>query len=205
VAYLADKKVKFGLRNVHYAMYDATTSTFLTPIPIPGAVSLSLSANLNDYTLYADDIAFFQYRKDNGDTGDLTVTNFENGFLVDALDWTIDINGSLVETAGTLQQQFALLFETQGAVNNKPVKIRTAFYNVNGAKPNKSYSTLEDGVTAQTETMAITCKPFEIEDFGDVVLSSLANLTTAGTPISGAALTAFDNWFTTVYIPTPQP
>ena len=51
-------KVKFGLRNCHYAlatMDDSQNVTFSTPVPIPGAVSLSLSAEGDNEPFYADD------------------------------------------------------------------------------------------------------------------------------------------------------
>ena len=56
----AKNKIKFGLKNVHYAVM--TTSelgvvSWNTPVPIPGAVSMSLAAQGDTSKYYADNIA----------------------------------------------------------------------------------------------------------------------------------------------------
>ena len=59
---MPENKVKFGLKNVHYAVLtpgeDGEVS-FGTPQKIPGAVNLSLDAQGNPSTFYADDVAYY--------------------------------------------------------------------------------------------------------------------------------------------------
>ena len=56
---MADK-VKFGIKNVHYAVLsDETTPTYETPVAIPGAVSFSLEANGDTSPFYADNMQYF--------------------------------------------------------------------------------------------------------------------------------------------------
>lgn len=60
-------KVKFGIKNVHYALLtDETTPTFETPVAIPGAVSLSLEANGDSSSFHADDMQYFVTIVNNG-------------------------------------------------------------------------------------------------------------------------------------------
>ena len=47
-------KVKFGLKNVHYALLqegEEGAITYGTPVPMPGAVSMSLAAGRYKYLL----------------------------------------------------------------------------------------------------------------------------------------------------------
>ena len=112
-------KVKFGIKNVHYALLtDETTPTFETPVAIPGAVSLSLEANGDSSSFHADDMQYFVTIVNNGYTGDLEVALFHSQFLEDIFGYTISEKDKVAtENANIQPKPFALLFEEEGDVN----------------------------------------------------------------------------------------
>ena len=70
-------KVKFNICNVHYAVVKLNpdgTATFETPVPMPGAVSLSLDPNGEPNNFYADGYAYYTISNNMGYEGDLGAT-----------------------------------------------------------------------------------------------------------------------------------
>ena len=55
--------VRFGLKNVHYAIFTEGSSgaagTYGTPKPLIGAVQMTTTPEGDSYTFYADDVAFY--------------------------------------------------------------------------------------------------------------------------------------------------
>ena len=69
-------KVRYGLKNVHYATVTFATDgtpTFGTPVAIPGAVSVNLSKQGDTYTFYADDGSYFELGDNASYEGDLVI------------------------------------------------------------------------------------------------------------------------------------
>ena len=185
-------KVKFGLKNVHYAVITETVTngevsiTYGIPVAIPGAVNLTLDAAGESVQFYADDSVYFEENTNDGYTGSLEIALIPDEFRVDVLGDELDANGALIENKNAKAKHFALLFEFDGDAN----KTRHVLYYVLASRPSISGSTKTNTKEPQTETMNITARP--APDTGDVK---------AKVPQGSAA---YDTFFESVYIKTPE-
>ena len=113
-----NNKVKFGLKNCHYAKAtldpDTNAVTFDTPVAIPGAVNLSLDPEGDTEPFYADDMVYYTTVANNGYSGDLEIALIPDSFRKDILKETEDSNGVLIEDSTVEPEHFALLFEFSG-------------------------------------------------------------------------------------------
>jgi hypothetical protein len=94
-------KVKFGLKNCHYAIVtlgEDGTVTFGTPVAMPGAVSLSLDAEGDNDPFYADDSVYYMVSNNNGYSGDFELALIPESFLTDVMHETEDANGVMLRT-----------------------------------------------------------------------------------------------------------
>ena len=98
-----NNKVKFGLKNCHYALAtldsETGTVTFGTPVAIPGAVNLSLDPEGDTEPFYADDMVYYTTVANNGYSGDLEIALIPDSFRKDVLKETEDTNGCLLYTS----------------------------------------------------------------------------------------------------------
>lgn len=183
-------KVKFNISNVHYALLtfaEDGSPSFAAPVPIPGAVSLSLDPNGEPSIFYADGYAYYTISNNMGYEGDLEVAMVPDSFRTDVLKEVMDSNSVLVEDATVETEPFALLFEFDGDVK----KIRHVLYNCTATRPAIESATNEDEIEVQTETLAITAAPLE----GGYVKARTSDTTTD---------TAYADWYKNVYLPTNE-
>ena len=146
-------KVKFGLKNCHYAKAtldpDTNEVTFATPVAIPGAVNLSLDPEGDTEPFYADDMVYYTTVANNGYSGDLEIALIPDSFRKDILKETEDTNGVLIEDSTVEPEHFALPFEFSGDKK----KIRHCMYYCTAARPTIEGKTNEDSKKVQTESL----------------------------------------------------
>lgn len=177
-------KIKYGLRSVYYAV--ATTGsggalTYATPVAIPGAVNLSLSAEGDTTPFYADDVVYWQGTANNGYSGTLEIALLPDSFKTDVLCETTS-GGVFIEKANTTPKEFALLFEFQGDEKAS----RHALFRCSCSRPDVAGATKEASIEPQTETLNITAMP----RINDYVVKATCPQSTSST---------YTSWFSAVY------
>lgn len=151
-------KVKYNLRNVHYAPITVSEEgnvTFATPIPIPGAVSVSLSKIGDMSPFYGDGIVFFMASPNSGYDGDLEIALVPESFKNDCLGMHTDANGLLYESADDTAKPFALLFEFEGDIK----AIRHCLYFCYATQPETASETKTENIEPVTDKLTIKATP----------------------------------------------
>lgn len=186
-------KIKFGLKNVHYAKATIAangSATYETPVPIPGAVSLSMDPQGEISKFYADNIAYYTTVGNSGYEGDLEMALFPDSFKKDCLGYIEDNKHILIEDVNAEAKPFALLFQFEGDVK----ATRHVLYNCVAQRPGVNGQTKEENVEPQTESATITATSIYVAALDkDIAKSSTTEQT---------ATADYDDFFETVYIPT---
>lgn len=183
-------KVKYNICNVHYAAITKATDgsvTFATPVPMPGAVSISLDPTGEPESFYADGVEYYVINNNQGYDGDLELALIPESFRIEILKEEEDSNNVLIENSNSETGSFALLFEFFGDKN----KIKHVLYNCSASRPSIASKTNEDSKEIQTETLTIKARP----------LASGYVKAKTGNNTSDAVSR---DWYKAVYEPTPE-
>lgn len=185
---MSENKVHYDLTNVHVApvTFDETTheATFGAPVPLPGAISMDLSAQGNMTKLRADSMDYYRTYSNNGYSGNLNLAMVPDWFREAHLGDTISAKDKvLVENANGENKPFALLYEFLGDSAHR----RHVLYNCVANRPNIKAENKDNQRDADTESLALTSMPLPN---GNVKAS-----TTAETPDA-----VYQAWNTTVWV-----
>lgn len=186
-------KVKFGLKNVHYAVATVGadgTLTYGTPVAFPGAVSISLDAQGERSVFYADDIEYYITQNNQGYQGDLEVALVTDSFHKDILGEIEDGKNVMLEDADATTVYFALMGEFTEDVNAK----RWCLYKCTASRPSTAGQTKGETVEPQTETLTITATPVQESVTGKRIVKASTYASTNAT--------VYENWYDAVYTPT---
>ena len=187
-------KVRFGLKNVHYAILtesDSAAPTFGTVKALPGAVSMDLSPEGGSNPFYADNIEYFRSQYNNGYSGSLELAKIPDEALKDIWGYGYDDTNKLVyEDAKAEGKYFALLFQIEGDQREDCYVL----YKCYATRPNIGSQTIgENGPEPQTQSVDLTAIPL-IDPTGGVLDGKVQLHTDENT--SDATKAA---WFTAVF------
>lgn len=191
---MSNNKVKYGLKNVYYAVatIDADNkATYSSPVKWPGAVSLSLDAQGDTTKFRADNMNYWIGQSNNGYEGDFESALIPDSFRQDVLGDIVDGDGATYEDADAKTVYFALLFQFEGDVKAR----RHVMYKCSATRPSVSGSTTDENIEPQTETLTITADSIYVTAVDKNVTKAYADETDS----------AYANWFSAVHQPTASP
>lgn len=177
-----ENNVQFGLDHVYYA--PLINGEYGTPVPIPGAVNLSLNPVGEMEKFYADNVVYYVSNTNDGYDGDLEVAAFPQQMLQEIWGFILSQKDKvLTEMSDAPSVTFALLFRIIGDVT----KSNYVMYACTGTRPGIEAKTLEKGKkTPTTQKSSLTAVP--------TADNKVFAKTTAGTPKE-----IVDSWYTKVY------
>ena len=190
-----ENKVRFGLKNVHYAVLtEGTTNSWGSMVAVPGAVNLDLEASGDVTNFYADNVTFYRSVANNGYEGSIEFARIPDQMRTDIFGETLDgTTKVLFEKSNAEPVPVALLFQIDGDQENELY----CMYRCLMTRPNIGSETIgesKDPGTA-TQTLNISCLPLvtgAAAQQGLVKAKTTAETTT----------TARSAWFTTVPLPS---
>ncbi|MCR4712300.1 MAG: phage tail protein [Clostridia bacterium] len=193
---MAENKVRFGLKNVYYALLteaadSSTNNSFGTPKAVPGAVSMTMDSNGTDGTFYADNVAYYKTFANNGYTGSLEMARITDEMLEDVWGMTVE-NGILTEKNNVQPKPFALMFQISGDKNEE---LYVLYRVVPTTKPSMGSETVAEQVEPGTQT-------FDFEALPLVTGPSYQAGKVFGRTVESTSTAIRTAWFTDVQIAT---
>lgn len=184
-------KVLYGIQDVYYAVATDDGNgnlTYNTPVHIPGARSIALSASGDRTDWPADNVPYFVLNGNSGYEGDLAIALIPDSFRTDILGETLDSKGFVVERSDDKQKEFALLFQFEGDEH----AVRHCFYRCTASRPEVGSETVDGQPEPHEETITIRAMP----RVSDKVVKARAEY-------SSSTTSSYALWFSAVQDPTP--
>ena len=151
-----------------------------------GAVNLSMEAQGDPSSFYADDMAYYVTSANDGYSGNLEIAVIPDRFRQDVLGETEDETDKImIENVTAEPKPFALLFEFAG--DQKAV--RHVLYNCSATRPGLTGATTNKSKEPTTEKISLTASP--------LANGKVRAKTTPNTPDE-----KYNNWYKTVWQPT---
>lgn len=191
---MAANKVKYGLKNVHYAVATISdqdhSATYAEPVAIPGAVTLTMSAEGGETKFRADNINYWIGQSNAGYSGDLEIALVPRSFKIDVLGM-VESNGVLIEDVSAKTVPFALTFQFEGDQH----ETRHVLYNCAASRPQVNGSTTQETIEPQTETISMSSSSiYNAALDKEIAKASVEN--------DGDQATIYAGWNTAIWQPT---
>lgn len=144
-------KVLFGFSDLYIGLYtvdDDGTVTMGEPYHQAGAVGYSADPQGDNYTFYADNIAYYSSYSSGTYEGDLEVAMFDDDFKKLFMGHLQLDDGGIAEVKNASKPNVYAMFAVQGDKEER----RVIFYNGTLGSITREYQTIEENVEVVTET-----------------------------------------------------
>lgn len=148
-------KVMFGVSNLYVGLYEVAndgTVTLGTPVHVPGTVNITMEAESEENSFYADNVKYWTGYSDNGYTGEIENALFDDTFKTTFMNYIQLDDGGIAQIKGQKNKQVFFIFQADGDQENR----RMIVYNVALGQINREYATIEDSIEPQTATLPFT-------------------------------------------------
>ena len=188
---MAENKVKFGVKNVHFALLiegPNDSISFGTPVAFPGAVSLSVEPVGETNNFRADNTNYYVSVSNNGYEGTYEVAEIPIEFRTQVLGDVLSSDGILTESNTVKPKRFALMYEFDGDIKAN----RHVLYNCTATRPTDNSETTGESIEPVTSELTFTA-------------TALPNGVVKRRTTSETSDAIYDEWYDAVYLPVPTP
>ena len=150
-----NNKVEFGLSSLHVGTYTVAaggTVTLGTPYHQAGAVSMTLDAESEENSFFADNVKYWSGYTDNGFTGSIEVARFDTDFKTQFLGYQTLTDGGVAQIKGATKPLCYVCWQAEGDVEAR----RCIMYGVSLGAIAREFSTIEESKEPVTESIDIT-------------------------------------------------
>lgn len=144
-------KVKFNIKNLHWALESEVDTYEPSPKSMTGATNLTLDIEGSETIFWADGVMYFVSNNVNGYKGEVTVAKVPDDFRKEVYEEELDAKQVLIETKKPISKRIALGFEIE---TDKKSELFW-YYGVTCGKPSVNAKTTEGDNTPETETFSI--------------------------------------------------
>lgn len=152
---MAKNKVMFGVSNLYigtYTVNDDNEVVLGAPMHVPGTVNISLEAESEENSFYADNVKYWSGYSDNGYSGEIENALFDETFKTTFMNYETLADGGVAQIKGKQNKTVYMMFQADGDAENR----RMIMYNVSLGQITREYATTEDSVEPQTATLPFT-------------------------------------------------